>query len=287
MRIAWLGTGLMGRPMAARLLAAGHEVTVWNRTPEHARALVEAGATLAVDPAAAVAGSEIVFAMLRDGPVTRGALLAGEPAPDLAGKAVVQMATIAPEESRDLARAVGAAGGEYLEAPVLGSIPQATAGTLRIFAGGDAGLLARLRPLLEPIGGEPRRVGEVGAAATMKLAFNQLIAGLAATFTLSLGLVRRSGLAVDDFLEILRASPFHTVSFDGRMPRFLGRDYSNPNFPLELLLKDVDLARAEAARLGLATVGIDGVRELVRLGVDAGWGGADYGALYEAVDPPR
>ena len=287
MRIAWLGTGLMGRPMAARLLGAGHRVAVWNRTPAHADSLVEAGARRAATPAEAVAGAEVVFAMLRDGPVTREALLAGAPAPELAHRAVVQMATIAPEESRELARAVAAAGGEYLEAPVLGSIPQATAGTLRVFAGGDAGLLARLRPLLEPIGSEPRYVGEVGAAATMKLAFNQLIAGLAATFTLSLGIVRRSGLGVEDFLEILRASPFHTVSFDGRMPRFLARDYSNPNFPLELLLKDVDLARAEAARLGLGTAGIDGVRELVRRGVEAGFGGDDYGALYEAVDPPR
>ena len=106
MRIAWLGTGLMGDPMARRLLAAGHELAVWNRTAERTAPAVAAGARAAASPADATAGAELVFAMLRDGPVTAEVLLGGTPAPDLARRAVVQMATIAHDESRELAEAV-------------------------------------------------------------------------------------------------------------------------------------------------------------------------------------
>lgn len=283
MRIAWLGTGLMGRPMAERLIAAGHELTVWNRTAEKARPLAALGARCAPRALDAIAAGEAVFTMLRDGPATREALLDG--GADLAGRRVVQMGTIGSGESRDLAAEVAARGGGYLEAPVLGSIPQAAAGTLLVFCGGDAALHARMLPVLGALGPEPRHVGAVGEAATLKLALNQIIAAQSAAFTLSFGMVRRAGLDPERFLEILRGSAFYARSFDARVARYLARDYAEPSFPLELLLKDVDLARAEAARLGLGTAGIDGVRELVAQAVARGFGRADYGALYEAVDP--
>ncbi|MCL4836860.1 MAG: NAD(P)-dependent oxidoreductase [Thermoanaerobaculia bacterium] len=285
MRIAWLGTGLMGDPMARRLLAAGHEVAVWNRTAERTAAAVAAGARAAGSPADAIAGAEVVFAMLRDGPVTAEVLLAREPAPDLAGRAVVQMATIAHGESRALAAAVAEHGGEYLEAPVLGSIGAVEAGQLLVFAGGEPALFERLRPLLAVFGPEPLLAGPVGQAATLKVAFNQMIAGISAAFCLSLGIVRRAGIDVDLFMRLLRQSAFHTKSFEGRLPRYLARDYEHPSFPLALLLKDVELGLGEAARLGLDASGLEGVRALAAAGVERGLARADYGALYEAVDP--
>ena len=288
MRTAWLGTGLMGSPMARRLLAAGHEVTVWNRTATRTAAVVAAGAQAAATPAAAVASAEVVFTMLRDGPVTRAVLLDGPPAPALAGRTVVQMATIASGESRELAAAVRAQGGEYLEAPVLGSIGVAATGQLLVFAGGEPALFARLRPLLAHFGPEPLLVGPTGQAATLKIAFNQLIAGMAASFCHSLGIVRRAGIDVDlfMFMGLLRRSAFHNPSFEGRLPRYLARDYANPNFPLALLLKDVELARDEAAALGLDNRALEGIRDLIAAGVARGLGAADYGALYEVIDPP-
>ena len=286
MRTAWLGTGLMGSPMARRLLAAGHEVTVWNRTATRTAEVVAAGARAAATPAAAVASAEVVFTMLRDGPVTRAVLLDGTPAPVLAGRTVVQMATIASGESRELAAAVRAQGGEYLEAPVLGSIGVAAAGQLLVFAGGEPELFARLRPLLARFGPEPLLVGPAGQAATLKIAFNQLIAGMAASFCHSLGIVRRAGIDVDLFMGLLRRSAFHNPSFEGRLPRYLARDYANPNFPLALLLKDVELARDEAATLGLDNRALEGIRDLIAAGVARGLGAADYGALYEVIDPP-
>ncbi|HSM51863.1 MAG TPA: NAD(P)-dependent oxidoreductase [Thermoanaerobaculia bacterium] len=285
MQIAWLGTGLMGDPMARRLLAAGHEVAVWNRTAERTAAAVAAGARAAASPADAIAGAEVVFAMLRDGPVTAEVLLGGTPAPDLAGGAVVQMATIAHGESRELAAAVAARGGEYLEAPVLGSIATVEAGRLLVFAGGEPALFERLRPLLAVFGPEPLHAGATGQAATLKIAFNQMIAGISAAFCLSLGIVRRAGIDVELFMHLLRESAFHTKSFEGRLPRYLARDYEHPSFPLALLLKDIELGLGEAARLGLDATGLEGVRSLAAAGVERGLGRADYGALYEAVDP--
>jgi 3-hydroxyisobutyrate dehydrogenase len=286
-RVAWLGTGLMGAPMARRLLAAGFEVTAWNRTPERAAALAADGARLAATPADAVAAGEIVFTMLRDGEVTRAALFDGAPPPELSGRTIVQMGTIGSAAAGALARAVAEAGGEYLEAPVLGSIPQASAGRLLVFGGGDAALFARLLPELSCLGSEPRRVGTVEQAAILKLALNQIIPMQAATFCLSLAMVRRSGIEVERFMEILRGSAFHSPSFDARLGRYLARDYERPNFPLELLGKDVELAREEARHLDLPTVTLDAVEALIERALERDLGRADYGALYEAIDPPR
>jgi len=285
MKIAWLGTGLIGGPMAERFLGCGHELAVWNRTAAKAAPLAARGARVTTTSAEAVAAAEFVFTMLRDGPVTRAVLLDGGPGA-LRGRVVVQMATIASAESRALASAVAADGGEYLEAPVLGSLPAARAGKLLVFAGGPGPLFARCLPLLARLGEAPVLAGPVGAAATLKLAFNQLIGAEVAGFTLSLAMVRRAGVEVDLFLSILRGSSFFAPAFEQRLARYLERRYDHPNFTLELLLKDEELAASEARALGLATEAVDGVRALVAKGVARGLGALDYGALYEAVDPP-
>lgn len=282
--LAFLGTGLMGRPMAERLLAAGHPLTVWNRTPERADPLVDAGARRADTPAQALAGAQAAVIMLADGPAIRATLLPEGTLPDLAGTTLIQCGTIGPAESRDLADAAAAAGGSYLEAPVLGSTPQAGRGELLVLAGGDADLFARWQPVLARFG-TPRHVGATGQAAAMKLAFNQLIAVLGAGFALSVGMVRRNGLAVDDFMGILRRSPFFAAAFDAKLPLIESRDYPT-SFPVRLMLKDVDLVLAEADRLGLGADAVAGVRSLLEATIDAGHGDDDYSALYQAVDPP-
>jgi 3-hydroxyisobutyrate dehydrogenase len=130
------------------------------------------------------------------------------------------------------------------------------------------------------------RIGEVGRAAALKLALNQLIPSLAATFSLSLGMVRRHGIDVEVFMGILRQSTFYAPSFDRKLPQMLAHDFASTNFPAELMLKDLDLIRAEATALGLETPGLDGVREIVRRTVNGSHGREDYSALYDVVDPP-
>src|SRR5574341_1065575 len=128
MNVALLGTGLMGKPMAERLRAAGHGVTVYNRTKEKAAGLGAAGISIAERPAEAVRAASCVILMLADAKAIRAVLLARRTRKDLAGRTVIQMGTIGPQESQAINKEVLAAGGDYLEAPVLGSIAEAQAG---------------------------------------------------------------------------------------------------------------------------------------------------------------
>jgi 3-hydroxyisobutyrate dehydrogenase len=286
MRVAFIGTGLMGYPMAERVLAAGHELTVYNRTAGKAEPLMRKGAKLAPSALAAVAAGECAVFMVRDGSVVRELLSDEGNIPSLGGRTIVQMSTIAPVESVRLMQDVQGAAGDYLEAPVLGSVPQAEQGSLSVMVGGSETQFARWKELLACFGPEPRRVGPVGDAAALKLALNQLIGSLSAAFSLSLGMVRRKGIEVDLFMDVLRKSAFFAPTFDRKLPQMLARDFSSPNFPAALLLKDLDLARGEAGRLGLDTTALDGVREIVKKTVEAERGHEDYAALYETIDPP-
>ncbi len=281
MRIAWIGTGLMGRPMAERLLAAGHEVTVYNRTREKAEALAASGASVAGSAQEAISEGEAVFLMLKDAGAIRDVLFDG----DLNGRTVIQMSTIGPSESVALAEEVRRRGGDYLEAPVLGSTPQAKEGKLLVMVGGTPEQFGRWSEVLRAIGPEPILVGPVGKAAALKLALNQLIPALSAAFSLSLGMVRRQGIDVDLFMDILRKSTFHAPTFDRKLPGMLARDFEDPNFPAVLMLKDLGLIHDNAAELGLDTAVLDGVRDVVRRTVEKGLDGADYSALYEIIDP--
>lgn len=282
MRVTLIGTGLMGHPLGERLLDRGFELTVWNRTREKTRPLAERGAAVAASPGEAIGASPGALLMLRDAAAVRAVLFDG--GADLAGHTIVQMSTIGPEESAEIARRVEAQGGEYVEAPVLGSVSHAREGKLQVMVGCTAEQLERWRELLSALG-TLLHVGGVGAAATLKLALNQLIACQAAAFSLSLGMVRRRGVDVDQFMAILRQSAIYAPAFDTRLERFLERNYEHPTFTTELLLKDVGLARDAAAQLGLSTVVLDGVRAAVERAVAAGHAADDYGSVYEAIDP--
>lgn len=274
--IAWLGAGLMGNPMAGRLLDEGYPVRVWNRTRAKAETLSSQGAAIADTPADAVTGSDIVFTMLSDAEAVETAL--GDVA--LSGKTLVQMSTIGPGENRRLAGQVNDAGGVYLEAPVLGSIPEARSGKLIIMAGGPEAAFAEVRPMLTSLGPEPRLIGSVGQASALKLALNQLIASLTVAFSTSLGFVEENGVDVDSFMEILRQSALYAPTFDKKLAKMQEHDYRNPNFPTEHLIKDIDLFKREAR--GLDTTMLDVLLQLYRR-AQAGHGREDYSCVYDAV----
>jgi 3-hydroxyisobutyrate dehydrogenase len=285
MRIALLGTGLMGYAMAERLLEQKAEVSVWNRTRAKAEPLSARGADVKDSAREAIENigeGGLVIAMLRDAPAIGGALEGALSA--LSAKTFVQMSTIAPGESRALAAEIEAAGGSYLEAPVLGSTPQARGGTLQVLVGGDPDLFSRFQETLALLG-PPTLVGPVGQAAALKLALNQLIPSLIAAFSLSLGMIRRSGVDTDLFLGILRKSALYAPSFDGKLPKIRIRDFSEPSFPAELMLKDLDLIRAECETLGLDATVADALRDVLVRTIEGGHGGEDYSALYEVIDP--
>ena len=283
--VAFLGTGLMGRPMAGRLLAAGFPVTVWNRTLDKARPLAEQGAAVATSPSSAIEVAEAVVLMLADAPAIRATVLEGEAAGRLGGRTVIQMGTIAPVESVELAHAFASLGADYLEAPVLGSIGEAAAGRLVVMAGAPPGLFERWLPLLRALGPEPRLIGPPGSAAALKLALNQLIATITTAYAVGLGMVRRSGVDLADWTAIVRSSALYAPTFDKKLPRMIDRDFTPANFPARLLLKDLRLVAHEADRLGLFAPFLAGLIEIVERTVEAGYGDADYSALAIAVEP--
>ncbi len=282
-----LGTGLMGLPLAQRLLATGQPVTVWNRDVTRAQPLESEGARLAVNPAEAIATSEVLVLMLVDAAAIEATLLTPEALAVLPGRLVVQMGTIAPDESRAIAARVEAAGGRYLEAPVLGSIPEARSGTLLVMAGGSEADFAAALPVLRQFGQEPRRIGPVGQAMALKLALNQLIGSLTTGFSASLGLVQREGVPVEAFMAILRASALYAPTFDKKLQRMLDRDFERPNFPTRHLLKDMRLFDGAARVQGLDTAMGEAIEAVLERAIAQGLADLDYSALYEAVDPSR
>lgn len=284
-RVALLGCGLMGQPMGLRLLQAGFPVVAYNRTVARASDLAAAGVTVHSAPAAAVAEADVLVLMLSDAAAI-GAVLDDLPAGALDGRCVIQMATILPAESRALAERVRAAGACYVEAPVLGSIPEARDGRLLIMAGADSDAdFARAQPVLAALGETPRHVGPVGQGAALKLAFNQLIASLTAAFSLSLGLVRREGVEVDTFMEILRDSALYAPTFDKKLAKMLSGDFGTANFPVKHLLKDVRLTERAVEDAHLVGPWLPLLADLLDRAREQGLADADYSAIYTTIAP--
>ncbi|GAB4385693.1 MAG: NAD(P)-dependent oxidoreductase [Elainellaceae cyanobacterium] len=282
--IGFIGTGLMGLPMAQRLIKHDISVVAYNRTAEKLDPLKSDGATIAESVADLLQQAPVVLLMLTNAEAIRDTILSEAAGAKLAGHTVIQMSTIAPSESRELQKQVNALGGEYLEAPVLGSIPQVEAGSLQVMLGGTPEQFQQWQSLLQYFG-TVQRIGEVGAASALKLALNQLIGALTTAFALSVGFVQRQGGDVETFMRILRESALYAPTFDKKLDRMLDRNFADPNFPTKHLLKDMTLFLQEASKVGLQVDSLEGVRKILEAACDAGLADADYSALFAAVSP--
>ncbi|MEM8675469.1 MAG: NAD(P)-dependent oxidoreductase [Cyanobacteria bacterium P01_G01_bin.67] len=287
MKIGFLGTGLMGQPMALRLLQANYEVTAYNRTHSKLQPLAEAGAKIAASATEVVKQADCVILMLTDAAVIRDLILSETAKSNLVNRTIIQMATIAPKESQSIRNGVVAAGGEYFEAPVLGSIPQVKAGELIVMVGSTKAQFDKYSELLKHYSPEPMYIGEVGKAAAIKLALNQLIPSLISTFSLSLSLVQHLGVDVEQFMEVLRQSAIYAPTFDKKLPRMRDRDFTNPNFPTKHLLKDTNLIIQQATELGLNTRHLQGVKQVIETALSMELDDLDYSAIYNAINPPQ
>lgn len=283
MEVGFIGTGLMGLPMAQQVLAAGFGLTAYNRTASKLEPLQQAGATIASSPEAVMQAAQCIVLMLTNGLAIRELILSDAARSALHGKTIIQMSTIAPSESRAIRDEVMAAGGDYLEAPVLGSIPEAQKSQLIVMVGGTPAQLEQWMTVLKCFGPEPLLVGPVGTAAAMKLALNQLIGSLTAAFAASLGFVLAEGVEVESFMQVLRESALYAPTFDKKLQRMLDRNYENPNFPTKHLHKDINLFLQEAESVGLNTVNVAAVRKILARALELGLADADYSALFSAV----
>jgi 3-hydroxyisobutyrate dehydrogenase len=283
MKVAFLGTGLMGLPMAQKLLEANVELIAYNRTPEKLEPLKAAGAEVVTKPYQAIRAADCVILMLTNAAAIYSVLLSDRSSQAVAGRSIIQMGTITPTESREIRDAVVAAGGEYIEAPVLGSIPEAKAGNLIVMVGARQEQYQRYLELFKYFGPEPLLVGPVGTAAALKLGLNQLIASQTAAFALSLSFVQRYGIDVDALMYVLRQSALYAPTFDKKLARMLDGNYANPNFPTKHLMKDIDFFIDEAKTVGLNVSSIEGVRKILDMAMKMSFAHEDYSSIFAAI----
>ncbi len=284
MNIGLIGTGLMGQALAEHLLAENQSLIVFNRSPEKSAVLADAGASVRQSAQQVLQDADICLLFLSDAEAIHSVFDAIEPAA-FRDTLIIQMGTIAPEESREMAARVRDQRGRYLECPVLGSLPEARSGSLILMAGGSKQDYETALPLLEMIGKEPQHIGDIGQGATVKLAMNQLIAGLTASFALSLALVEKEGIETEQFMKIVRDSALYAPTFDKKLTRMLERDFADPNFPTKHLAKDTRLFLSVAEQLGLNTSALEGIAQLLDATLKMGLENTDYSAIMAAVSP--
>lgn len=273
----------MGTPMALQLHKNDFEVTAWNRSAEKLGPLAQAGVQTVDSAQSAIAATDITLTMLSDAAAIESVILADAKA--LTGKTILQMGTIAPGESRKIQSKVEAAGGQYFEAPVLGSIPQVTTNTLIVMVGATPEQFEQWSPLLRCFGPEPQLMGPVGTAAATKLAMNQLIGSLTTGFSMSLGLAQQEGLDIEQFMTIVRDSALYAPTFDKKLERMCDRNFSNPNFPTKHLLKDMNLFVQAAREKGIDATVAAGVSQMAAKAIHQGLADEDYSAVFNAVNP--
>lgn len=251
MEIAWIGTGIMGAPMARRMLRAGHRVRVYNRSPERARALAAEGAKVAADAAEAVLGAEAAFIAVPDTADVESVAAQIEPVLQ-PGHLVIDMSTIAPAAERAIADRFHARGADYLDAPVSGGEPGAIEGTLTIMVGGAEAAFERARPLLAHLGRQVTHMGGSGAGQMTKLANQIAVALTLEGIAEALTFAARGGLDPALVLEAIGAGAAGSWQLSNLGPKIIARDY-RPGFLVKLIRKDLRLV-AEAARLSGASL---------------------------------
>ncbi len=271
--------------MAARLLAAGAPITVWNRSAERITDLAAKGARGARTPSDAAYDADVVITMLAD-PVALQQVLS---APDGVAKTLrrgallIDCSTVGPVAARATAEQCAARGAAYVDAPVLGSVPAAQEGTLTIFAGGSATDVERARPVLAHLGKTIMPTGEAGSANALKLVMNLLIGGQTELMAEAFLLADRMGLPPNIVTEALTGSVLNSAFVGYKAPQLLERKFA-PLFTTALLLKDIDLALDLARAHGLPLPGVRAVRDAYAGAASAGRREDDFSSVIATLD---
>jgi 3-hydroxyisobutyrate dehydrogenase-like beta-hydroxyacid dehydrogenase len=281
MRIAFLGLGIMGRPMAANLVKAGNEVAVWNRTPGKD---VE-GARPATSPADAANGAEVVWICVSDTHAVESVLFGpqGVESAIASGTTVVDSSTISPSAEYQFAQRLRAKGVDYVDAPVTGSKVAAENGSLIFMVGGDENVLRKLDPLFQAMGRQIFRMGETSKGQAAKIVMNLQIALIYEGFAEALTLATKLGVNVDTLLPLIQASMVKSGVVEYKAPFILKRDFT-PNFPLRLMLKDIHLALAAAKEARVKLPALETVEEVYEMAAEEGHENSDYAATLTLLE---
>ena len=282
--VALLGLGIMGSGMAQNILKAGFPLTVYNRTPEKARPLVDSGARLATSPAAAAEGAAFVISMLSDDEASKEAWLGKDGAlrKMQQGSIVIECSTVRPAWITLLASQSQSRRLRILEAPVTGSRPQAMAGELRFLVGGEQDTLSAAIPVLRSMSRDILHVGTLGSAIRLKLINNFLCGVQVASFAEAFAWIERSGIEKQKALEFL-----NTGAPASGITRTMTERMSNPqcevNFALRLMEKDLRYASSAAQTDGVHLTTASSAEALFRRAMGKGHGGRDMAAVIDVV----
>jgi 3-hydroxyisobutyrate dehydrogenase/2-hydroxy-3-oxopropionate reductase len=281
MRVAFLGLGIMGTGMATNLVKAGHEVTVWNRTPGKT---IE-GARTAATPAEAAQGAEVVWMCVSDTAAVES-LLFGRDGIEQSltpGMIVADSSTISPAATMKFAERVRARGADYVDNPVTGSKIAADAGSLVFIVGGAEASIERLKPLYAAMGKVFFRVGGTGKGQSAKIAMNLQIALIYEGFAEGLTLAAKLGVDAETLLPLIQASMIRSGVVDYKAPFVLKRDFT-PNFPMKLMHKDIKLMLDAAKESRVKLPALETVEEIYDVAVEDGNGDLDYSAIITLLE---
>jgi len=273
----------MGRSMAANLVKAGHEVSVWNRTPGKDKDVE--GARTAATPAEAARDVEVVWMCVADTRAVENVLFGPQGvAESLApGMIVVDSSTISPSATLKFAEKVRSKGADYVDAPVTGSKTGAENGTLVFIMGGSEATIEKLKPLLAVMGKKVFRMGETGKGQSAKLAMNLQIALIYEGFAEGLTLAAKLGVDAEALLPLINASMVHSGVVEYKAPFVLKRDFS-PNFPLRLMHKDIRLMLEAAKEARVKLPALEVVEEVYDVASEDGYGDLDYAATLALLE---
>jgi len=280
-----MGLGIMGTPMAANLLKAGFPVMVYNRSPEKAQPLVQLGAGVASSPKALAKATDVVIAMVT-GPEALGGLLWG---PDGAGgafnhnKAFINMSSVAPAYTRDLARELEPTGVTFIDAPVSGTKKPAEDGTLLILAGGPQDKVQELEPVLLAMGKKVIYCGAAGQGSMMKMFINLLLGLMMEGFAEVLNFGKLGGLPLEAMLDTVFSGPLNCAMFQMKAANLQNNTYPTA-FPLKHMTKDAKFVVDTAFELGAPVPVAHTILHLFRIGVAQGWGDEDLSAIAKVLE---
>jgi 3-hydroxyisobutyrate dehydrogenase-like beta-hydroxyacid dehydrogenase len=281
MKIAFLGLGIMGRPMAANLVKAGHEVSVWNRT---ARQHLD-GARTAVSPAEAAVDADVIWSCVADTAAVERVMF-GEDGAEKSlreGMIIVDSSTISPSATVRFAERVNALGVHWVDAPLTGSKIGAESGQLIFIVGGAPEPVEYLQPLFKAMGKLVIHVGDTGKGQSAKLCMNLMIALYYEGFAEALTLAQKLGVDLHKLIELIQASMVRSGVVDYKAPFVLRRDYS-PNFPLRLMHKDIHLMLDMAKENRVKLPALETVDEIYELSTEEGWENLDYAATLALLE---
>jgi 2-hydroxy-3-oxopropionate reductase len=285
LRIGFIGLGIMGGPMAANLVAAGHQVTGYNRSRPAVDRLVEAGGTAAGSIAEAVASAEAVITVLPDSPDVEqvvlgdGGVLAGA----ARGALLVDCSTIRPDAARTVAEAAGTAGLQALDAPVSGGQQGAIDGTLSIMVGGEDGAFETGKPVLDAMGTTVVHVGPPGSGQTVKAANQLIVAGTLELLAESIVFLEAQGVDTAAATQVLSGGLAGSAIMNRKVAGMLSREFS-PGFRMELHHKDLGIVTAAAREAGVTIPLGAEVAQLVGAMVARGDGPLDHSAVLRLVE---